>query len=64
MAEYVAFSQRNPVKEGPMSELRRMTLDRPEMVPHLPYPRLKRRHPVVLGPEEARRSRRGVHWMR
>ena len=47
-----------------MSELRRMTLDRPEMVPHLPYPRLKRRHPVVLGPEEARRSRRGVHWMR
>ena len=25
-----------------------VTLDRPDMVPHLPYPRLKRRHPVLL----------------
>lgn len=32
--------------------LYRVTLDRPEMVPHLPYPRLKRRHPVVLSAEE------------
>ena len=35
--------------------LYRVTLDRPDMVPHLPYPRLKRRHPVVLSPEEVRR---------
>lgn len=53
-----------PQVVGALRFLYRMTLDRPEMVPHLPYPRLKRRHPVVLGPEEARRSRRGVHWMR
>ena len=35
--------------------LYRVTLDRPDMVPHLPYPRLKRRHPVVLSPEEVGR---------
>jgi site-specific recombinase XerD len=28
------------------------TLKRQEMVPHMPYPRGKRRHPVVLSPEE------------
>ena len=28
------------------------TLDRPEMVPHIPYPRQKRRQPVVLSPGE------------
>ena len=35
--------------------LYRVTLDRPEMVPHLPYPRQKRRQPVVLGREEVAR---------
>jgi len=40
---------------GALRFLYRMTLDRPEMVPHLPYPRLKRRHPVVLSPEEVGR---------
>ena len=32
--------------------LYRFTLGRPEMVPQIPYPRLKRRHPVVLSPAE------------
>ncbi|MCK5653154.1 MAG: site-specific integrase [Gemmatimonadetes bacterium] len=37
---------------GALRFLYRFTLDRPEMVPDLPYPREKRRHPVVLSPEE------------
>jgi site-specific recombinase XerD len=37
---------------GALRFLYRVTLDRSDMVPHLPYPRLKRRHPVVLSPEE------------
>lgn len=32
--------------------LYRVTLDRPDVVPQLPYPRQKRRHPVVLSAEE------------
>jgi len=40
--------------------LYQVTLDRPEMVPHLPYPRLKRRHPVVLSAEEVVRLLRAV----
>lgn len=40
--------------------LYRVTLDRPEMVPHLPYPRLKRRHPVVLSAEEVVRLLRAI----
>lgn len=40
---------------GALRFLYRVTLDRPEMVPHLPYPRLKRRHPVVLSPQEVAR---------
>lgn len=32
--------------------LYRTTLDRPDMVPHLPYPRQKRRQPVVLSRSE------------
>jgi site-specific recombinase XerD len=35
--------------------LYRVTLDRPEMVPSLPYPRRKKRDPVVLSPEEVGR---------
>ena len=35
--------------------LYRTTLDRPEMVPHLPYPRQKRRQPVVLSQGEVAR---------
>ena len=34
------------------------TLDRPEMVPKIPYPRSKRRHPVVLSRQEV------VRWLR
>lgn len=37
---------------GGLRFLYRVTLDRPDMVPHLPYPRLKRRQPVVLSAEE------------
>ncbi len=37
---------------GALRFLYRETLDRPEMMPHIPYPRQKRRHPVVLSPEE------------
>ncbi len=37
---------------GGLRFLYRFTLQRPEMVPQIPYPRLKRRHPVVLSPEE------------
>jgi integrase/recombinase XerD len=37
---------------GALRFLYGITLDRREMVPDLPYPREKRRHPVVLSPEE------------
>jgi site-specific recombinase XerD len=37
---------------GALRFLYQVTLDRPEMVPDLPYPREKRRHPVVLSPQE------------
>lgn len=40
--------------------LYQVTLDRPEMVPHLPYPRLKRRYPVVLSAEEVVRLLRAI----
>jgi site-specific recombinase XerD len=40
--------------------LYQLTLDRPDMVPHLPYPRLKRRHPVVLSAEEVVRLLRAI----
>jgi integrase/recombinase XerD len=40
--------------------LYRETLERPEVVPRLPYPRLKRRHPVVLSPEEVVRLLRAI----
>ena len=45
---------------GALRFLYRVTLDRPELMPHLPYPRLKRRHPVVLGPEEVVRLLRAI----
>jgi site-specific recombinase XerD len=35
--------------------LYRTTLDRPGMIPHLPYPRQKRRHPIVLSRGEVAR---------
>ena len=37
---------------GALRFLYGITLDRPERVPDLPYPRETRRHPVVLSPEE------------
>jgi site-specific recombinase XerD len=37
---------------GALRFLYRVTLDRPDLMPHLPYPRLKRRHPVVLSVQE------------
>lgn len=37
---------------GALRFLYRVTLDRPDVVPQLPYPRQKRRHPVVLSAEE------------
>jgi len=37
---------------GALRFLYGITLDRPERVPELPYPREKRRHPVVLSAEE------------
>jgi site-specific recombinase XerD len=40
--------------------LYQVTLDRSDMVPHLPYPRLKRRHPVVLSAEEVVRLLRAI----
>ena len=40
---------------GGLRFLYRFTLQRPEMVPQIPYPRLKRRHPVVLSPGEVAR---------
>ena len=36
------------------------TLDRPEMVARIRYPRLKRRHPVVLSPEEVARLLKAI----
>jgi site-specific recombinase XerD len=40
---------------GALRFLYTITLDRPEMVPDLPYPRETRRHPVVLSPQEVAR---------
>jgi integrase/recombinase XerD len=40
------------------------TLDRPEMVPHIPYPRSKRRHPVVLSPGEVVRLLKAIRNMK
>lgn len=40
--------------------LYRTTLDRPDVVPHLPYPRHKRRQPVVLSPGEVVRLLRAI----
>lgn len=45
---------------GALRFLYRVTLDRPEMVPHIPYPRQKRRHPVVLSPEEVVRLLKAI----
>jgi site-specific recombinase XerD len=45
---------------GALRFLYRVTLDRPDMMPHLPYPRLKRRYPVVLSAEEVVRLLRAV----
>ncbi len=45
---------------GGLRFLYRFTLDRPEMVPHIPYPRLKRRHPVVLSPGEVARLLKAI----
>jgi len=45
---------------GALRFLYRVTLDRPELMPHIPYPRLKRRHPVVLSPEEVVRLLRAI----
>lgn len=45
---------------GALRFLYRVTLDRPELMPHLPYPRLKRRHPVVLSAEEVVRLLRAI----
>ena len=45
---------------GALRFLYRVTLDEPEMVAHIPYPRLKRRHPVVLSPEEVVRLLRAI----
>jgi len=36
------------------------TLDRPQMVPHIPYPRIKRRHPVVLSASEVVRLLKAI----
>lgn len=45
---------------GGLRFLYRVTLDRSELIPHIPYPRLKRRHPVVLSPEEVVRLLRAI----
>ncbi len=45
---------------GGLRFLYRFTLDRPEMVPHIPYPRLKRRQPVVLSPGEVARLLKAI----
>ena len=41
-----------------------MTLDQPTMVPHLPYPRRKRRQPVVLSREEVARLLKAIRNMK
>jgi integrase/recombinase XerD len=45
---------------GALRFVYRETLDRPEMVPHIPYPKIKRRHPVVLSPEEVVRLLKSI----
>ena len=45
---------------GALRFLYRVTLDRPELMPHIPYPRSKRRHPVVLSPEEVVRLLKAI----
>jgi len=45
---------------GALRFLYRVTLDRPELMPHIPYPRSKRRHPVVLSPEEVLRLLKAI----
>lgn len=40
---------------GALRFLYRVTLDRPELLRHIPYPRQKRRHPVVLSRDEVGR---------
>ena len=40
---------------GSLRFLYRVTLDRPELLPHIPYPRQKRRNPVVLSQDEVGR---------
>ena len=45
---------------GALRFLYRETLGRPDMVPHIPYPRVKRRHPVVLSPEEVVRFLKAI----
>ncbi len=45
---------------GALRFLYRVTLDRPELISHIPYPRLKRRHPVVLSPEEVVRLLKAI----
>jgi len=40
---------------GALRFLYQVTLDRPELVPHIPYPRQRRRNPVVLSPGEVGR---------
>ena len=45
---------------GGLRFLYRFTLQRPEMVPQIPYPRLKRRHPVVLSPGEVARLLKAI----
>lgn len=45
---------------GGLRFLYRVTLDRPEMVPQIPYPKLRRRHPVVLSPTEVVRLLKAI----
>jgi site-specific recombinase XerD len=45
---------------GALRFLYGFTLDRPEMVPHIPYPRIKRRHPVVLSAGEVVRLLKAI----
>jgi integrase/recombinase XerD len=45
---------------GALRFLSRFTLNRPEMVPHIPYPRIKRRHPVVLSAGEVVRLLKAI----
>ena len=45
---------------GALRFLYRETLDRPEMMPRIRYPRSKRRHPVVLSPEEVARLLKAI----